>query len=322
MKNKILLCACAGALVAVLMTSCREKTDFNAICDDVSKQSITGLFSGVDPEVDDLVLNVVQYRFNEDLTAECTVMALGDGVYQAPVTTTYALWELGGYGDDGISRKIILTPVGDADPVEVLFSLGGIFSDDYPFAGDKNDKVKGIEEAQDAIVAKKWFGNDTTYFKIDTVIDIMKYDTTYSYKPKKDPDTGKTMRDSAGHVIYEQTISKIDSALVPTKMKWPIAPKTVNIRSLELNRDASLVNTGSWSLIVKEFEMDENRVVTTKLDTAASYNFHWAFAGFTSSSSFLIRARQADGTQEYFDVKYDSKIPAMTIDKQILKVQE
>ena len=322
MKNKILLCACAGALVAVLMTSCREKTDFNAICDDVSKQSITGLFSGVDPEVDDLVLNVAQYRFNEDLTAERTVMAVGDGVYKAPVTTTFALWQLGGYGDDGISRKIILTPVGDGEPVEVLFSLGGIFSDEYPFAGDKNDKVKGIEDTQDAIISKKWFGNDTTFYKIDTIINIMKYDTTYTYKPKKDPETGKTMKDEDGHVIYEQTIKSIDSTLVPTKTKMPIAPKTINIRSLELNRDASLVNTGKWSLVIKEFDMDANRVVTTKVDTAASYDFHWAFAGFTSPSSFIIRARQADGTQEYFDVKYDSKIPAMTIDKQILKVQE
>ena len=305
------------------MTSCREKTDFYAVCDTVSKESVSGIFSGAVPATDELVLNVVQYQFNEDGTAQRTVMALGDGVYKAPVTTKFSSWEFGKYGDENLARTIILHPEAGGEALNVSFSLGGILSDDQPFAGDKNDKVKDIDGSQTAITASKWYGNDTIYHKIDTVINIMKYDTTYTYKPKKDPETGKTMKDEEGHVIYEQTIKSIDSTSVPTKMKWPVAPKSINVRSLELNRDAStLVNTGKWSMVVKEYTMDANRVTTCTLDTAASYEFHWAFAGYTSASSFIIRARQADGTQEYFDIKFDSKIPAITLDKQVLKVQE
>lgn len=323
MKNKLLPCACAVALVSAFMTSCREKTDFDAICNTVSKESVDGIFSGAEPDLDELVLNVVQYSFNEDGSVSRTVMALGDGVYKAPVTTKFSSWEFDKYGTENLSRIIILHPEAGGDPLKVSFSLGGILSDDQPFAGDKNDKVKDIEGSQTAVTGKKWFGNDTSYHKIDTVVNVLKYDTTYTYKPKKDPETGKTMKDEEGHVIYEQTIKSIDTTIVPTKMKWPVAPKTINIRSLELNRDAAtLANTGKWSMTMKEYDMDANRVVTCKLDTAASFEFHWAFAGYTSASSFLIRARQADGTEEYFDIKFDSKIPAITVDKQVLKVQE
>ena len=324
MKNKLLVSAFAMTLAAILMTSCRENTDFDAICDDLTEQSVSGLFSGAVPDLDDLIINVAQYQFNEDGTAARMVMSVGDGVYVAPDTVNFSSWKLAEYGANGISRKIIMTPANGEAPIEVFFTLNGILSENHPFAGDKSDKIKDMVPTQDAVTGKKWYGNDTTYYKIDTVINVTKYDTTYTYKPKKDPETGQIVRDSAGHIIYEQVIKDITERIVPTKMKWPIAPKTINIRSLELDRDASsLVNTGKWYMLVKEYDMDtKTREITCRVDTTSSYDFHWAFANFASSASFIIRARHDGDTQEYFDIKYDHKIPAITLDKQVLKVQE
>jgi len=102
----------------------------------------------------------------------------------------------------------------------------------------------------------------------------------------------------------------------------PFAPKTINVRKLEVNRDASFANTGKWYMEHKEYDMSADRVVTLKVDTTSAYDFHWCFESYTSSSSYIIRARQEDGTDEYFDIKYDAKVPAITLDKQVLKIEE
>ena len=72
----------------------------------------------------------------------------------------------------------------------------------------------------------------------------------------------------------------------------------------------------------KEYDIDENRVVTLKTDTTSTYNFHWCFESYSSAAAYTIRARQDDGTLEVFDIKYDAKIPAITLDKQVLKIEE
>ena len=322
MKNKLLVSVLAVALTAFLLTSCREKTDFNAITNNLSEQTLKGYFSGAETSGTEMTLNVIQYLFNEDGTVERSVMALGDGVYKAPVSAKFSSWTLGDYYDGNAGRFLNLYPEEGGEALKVKFYAGGIFEENQPGASDKNDKVGSLVSSQDELVGKIWYGNDTVFHKIDTVIDVTKYDTTYTYKPKKDED-GNTMKDEEGHVIYEQTIKSITESVVPTKMKWPVAPKTINIRSLELNRDASsLVNTGKWSMVYKEYDMDANRVITAKVDTASSYDFHWCFETYSSTSSYIIKAVQIDGTVEFFDIKFDGKIPAVTLDKQVLNVKE
>ena len=322
MKNKLLVSAFAVALVTLAFTSCKEKTDFDAICDNLSKQTLKGYFSGAEVMEDDMVLNLIQFNFASDGTVERTVMALGDSVYEAPATRKFSSWEFGEYCDGNASRYLTLIPEGGGEPLRVKYCIGGILEENQPMASDKNNKVKDIATSQESITGKKWHGEDTVFFKIDTIINVTKYDTTYTYKPKKDDD-GKTMKDSDGHVIYEQTIKSITETIVPTKMKWAIAPKTINVRTLELNRDASSYeNTGKWYMVAKEYEMDSVRTITTKSDTLSSYDFHWSFVSYLSSSSFVIQAVQADGTTELFDIKFDAKVPSVTVDKQVLKVSE
>ena len=267
-------------------------------------------------------LNVIQFQFMDDNTVTRTVATLGDGEDATPETRKFSSWELGEYYDGKAGRFLYLYPEDGGEMLTVKFYAGGIIEEGQPVAGDKNDKVGSIIPSQEALVGKKWCGYDTVYYKIDTVINIMKYDTTYTYKPKKDPETGKTMRDDEGHIIYEQTISKIDSTLVPTKMKVPFAPKTINVRKLEVNRDASFANTGTWYMEYKEYDMSADRVITLKADTTSAYDFHWCFESYSSPAAYIIRARQADGTDEYFDIKYDAKVPAITLDKQVLKIEE
>ena len=81
MKNKLLVSACAMALLASVFTSCKEKTDFDAIVDGVSTQTLKGYFSGAAAADDAVVMSVLQYNFADDGTVERTVMSLGDGVY-------------------------------------------------------------------------------------------------------------------------------------------------------------------------------------------------------------------------------------------------
>lgn len=322
MKNKLLVSACAMALLASVFTSCKEKTDFDAIVDGVSTQTLKGYFSGAAAADDAVVMSVLQYNFADDGTVERTVMSLGDGVYKAPETTKFSSWSFGEFVNNNVARKIKLNPANGGDPMEVEFYLGGIMEEGQPMALDINDKVKDIVPTQDALTGKKWFGNDTTYYKKDTTVNIMKYDTVYTYKPKKDPETGKTMKDDEGHVIYEQTIKSVDSTLVPTKMKVNIAPKTVDIRSLELYRDAStLANVGKWKVIAKTFTLKGTESII-ETDVEDEYEFKWCFNSFASAAAFQIKARKANGKDELIDVKYDAKIPAITVDKQVLKVEE
>ena len=323
MKNKLLVSGFVVALAAVLMTSCREKTDFDAIANDLSQQTLQGYFSGAEASGNEMKLNVIQYQFQENGSVERSVMSIGDGVYNAPVSRKFSSWSFGDYYDGRAGRMLCLNPADGGEPLMVKFYAGSIIEENQPVAGDKNDKVGSFAASQEALVGKRWYGNDTVYHKIDTVIDIVKYDTIYTYKPKKDPETGQTMKDSDGHVIYEQTIKEITEKIVPTKMKWPIAPKTVNVRSLELYRDAStLVNTGKWSMVYLETDMNAERVITVKTDTASAYDFHWCFDSYDSPSSFVIKAVQSNGQVELFDIKYDGKIPAITLDKQVLKIKE
>jgi len=323
MKNKLLVSTCAVALVASLLTSCREKTDFDAITDNLSKQTLQGYFSGAETSEAGMTLNVIQYQFLTDGSVERTAMAVGDGVYKAPVAAKFSSWELGEYYGGKEGRFLTLFPQEGGDPLKVKFYAGGIQEENQPMAADKNDKITPLPDSQEALVGKKWYCNDTVFHKVDTTIDVIKYDTVYTYKPKKD-ENGKTMRDEEGHVIYEQTIKSVTETVVPTKMKWPVAPKTINIRSLELYRDAeSLVNTGKWYMVSKEYDMNaKTRDITTKLDTTAAYDFHWCFDSYSSAAAYVIKAVQSDGTVELFDIKFDAKIPALTVDKQILKLTE
>lgn len=323
MKNRFLLTACAVALLAAVFTSCREKTDFDAIVDQVSTQTLKGYFSGA-KATEQVSMALLQYYFADDGTVERTEMTLGDGLYKAPQTRKFSSWKFGQFKNQNVAREIILIPADGGEPFVVELYLGGIYeSNELPLAADKNDKVKEVVPTQDAIIGKVWYANDTVYHKIDTVINVIKYDTTYTYKPKKDPVTGKNMKDEEGHVIYEQTIKSISQTEVPTKMKFAIAPKTINVRILELNRDPeTLENTGKWYMISKAYNMSAKREITLVTDTAAAFEFRWCFAEFSSSSAFEIMARKSDSTDELFELKYDSKIPAITVDKQVLKVFE
>ncbi len=322
MKNKLLLSVTTVALVASLLTSCREKTDFDAIVNDLSKQTLQGYFSGAETQGPEMKLNVIQYQFLEDGSVDRSVMAVGDGVYQAPVSRKFSSWTFGEYYDGKAGRFLNLNPADGGEPLKVKFYANSILEDGQPMASDHNDKIGTILTTQEALVGKKWYGNDTVFHKVDTVIDVIKYDTVYTYKPKKD-ENGNVVKDEAGFPVYEQTIKSITETVIPTKMKWIVAPKSINIRSLELYRDASsLVNTGKWSFTNKEYDMDANRNITTRVDTTASYDFHWCFVSYTSTSSFVIRAVQEDGTVEFFDVRFDAKLPSVTLDKQVLKVTE
>lgn len=328
MKNKLLVSVFAVALTASFMTSCREKTDFDAIVTDLSMQTLQGYFSGAESSETDLLLNVIQFQFKEDGTVTRTVMSLGDGVDASPVTTKFSSWALGDYYDGKAGRFLNLYPEDGEDVLVVKFYAGSIIEEDQPIAGDQNDKVASIVPSQEALVGKKWYGCDTTYHKIDTIIDIMKYDTTWSTKriPETDPERieqyGKWKVDENGDYVYDRVVKKVDSTLVPTKMKWPFAPKAINVRRLELNRSAEFENTGKWYMEYKEYDMSADRVITTKVDTTSTYDFKWCFDAYSSPAAYVIRAQQEDGALELFDIKYDAKIPAITLDKQVLKIEE
>lgn len=328
MKNKLLVSVFAVALTASFMTSCREKTDFDAIVTDLSMQTLQGYFSGAESSETDLLLNVIQFQFKEDGTVTRTVMSLGDGQDATPETTKFSSWALGDYYDGKAGRYLNLYPKEGGDVFTVKFYAGGIIEEGQPVAGDKNDKVSAILPSQEAIVGKRWCGYDTTYHKIDTIIDIMKYDTTWSTKriPETDPERieqyGKWKVDENGDYIYDRVLKKVDSTLVPTKMKWPFAPKAINVRRLELSRNAEFENTGKWYMEHKEYDMSEDRVVTLITDTTSTYDFHWCFESYSSPAAYTIRARQDDGTLELFDIKYDAKIPSVTLYQQVLKIEE
>lgn len=323
MKNKILLCACVVAMTALTLTSCKQKTDFDAIADGVSEKTLQGYFSGAEVFGDTLLLSVVQYNFAEDGTIERTTMEIGDGAYKAPETKKYSSWQFGEYFDGNKGRNLNLIPAEGGDPLTVKYYLGGIVEDGQPAALDKNNKVAAIASTNEDVVGKKWFGNDTTYYKIDTVVNVRKLDTIYTYTPKKDPETGKYVKDSTGHIIYEQTIKEIKESFVPTKMKWPIAPKTINIRRMELYRDpTTLANTGKWYMLSQEFDINDKRETTIKKDTTSSYDFRWTYYTYSSTSTFMIKAVQENGEVEFFEFGYDFKLPSVTVDKQVLKIEE
>lgn len=323
MKNKLLVCACAMALCASLLTSCREKVDVYAICDDVSAQTLDGFFSSAVCEEGSMTLNVLQYTFAKDGRVTREEMALGHGLGSVAAPRQFSSWSFGEYNNGNKGRFLLLKAADGGEDMEVNFIYGGILEDGHALAADKNNKMSNVVSSQEAICGKIWYGNDTSFYKIDTIVDIMKYDTTYTYTPKKDPDTGKPMRDSTGHIIYDRTVKSIDSTLVPTKKKWPIGPKSIMIRQLELQRDPiSLENTGSWYMKLEEYSMDENRQFTLEKDTLSQYDFNWCFESFPSSGAYTIKARQANGVEEIHDIKYDAKIPAITMEKQVMRIKQ
>lgn len=312
MKNKLLVCAFAVAFVASVFTSCKDKLDFDAICDDVSTQTLKGLFSGASLFGD--TLKVAEYMFQKDGSVDFSYMLMGDGLYAAPITKKYSSWEFGEYNEQYLGRYVILHPEDGGVPKQLNFTRAFLYEEGMPIMSDKNDKVAELPKLQDSITGRIWYGNDTTFYKIDTTVNIVYLDTF-------------THRDvigtsASGRPIYGEVIDSIVERLEPTKMKWPVGPSKIAERRIELNRDPNtLVNTGKWYVMRKEYEYDANRVAKQTLDTVSAYNFHWTFIEYSNMGNFSIVATE-DGTNngELFILKYDAKIPAITLDKQVLKV--
>lgn len=322
MKNKLLVSACAVAILSVMFTSCKPKTDFDAIANNVSKGTLQGYFSGAQILGENLVTSVAQYQFDEDGTVKRTIMEVGDGVYKAPVTTVYSSWEFGEYCDANKSRYLILTPKDGGEKLTLKYTTGGILEEGQPAAMDLNNKVSDIASTDTLLLNKVWIGNDTTYHKIDTTVDVMKYDSIFKRARAKD-EQGKPLSDDDGNPIYIRVLDHVDSALVPTKMKWPIAPKTINVRKLELYRDpATLKNTGKWFMVSKAYDIDSTRTTKITTDTASAFDFRWAYETYSNSAAYSVKAVKENGTYELIDIRFDGKIPAITVDKQVLKIEE
>ena len=324
MKNKLLVSVFAVALVALSFSSCKEKTDFDAIVDQLSSETLKGYFSGSAADAQDLVMHIAQYQFLESDSVLRTVLAIGDGVNNTPTTRKFASWSFGEFNNGGKGRYITLNPGNEGgDPLVVNFINGGIVEENQPDALDKNDKINDLIPAQDKMIGKKWYGNDTSWFTVDTVITVIQYDTTYTYKPKRDPETGQIVRDEEGHIIYEQTIKDITEKEVEKKVKQKVTPTKVDIRQLELVRDPeTFVNTGKWYLKTEAYNVDKKtRQSETILDSLSTYEFHWSFDNFASSTSFVIKARQDNGKDELFEIRYDAS-GTITLQQQVLSVIE
>lgn len=325
MKNKLLVSVFAMALVGLSFTSCKEKVDVDAIVDQISRETLSGYFSGSAADPSDLVMRIAQYEFLNGDTVLRTVLAIGDGVNGQPATRKFASWSFGEFNNGGMGRYLTLNP-GDegGEPLVVNFINGGIVEEGQPEALDQNNKVKDFIPAQDNMVGKNWYANDTVWFTVDTTVTQIQYDTIYTYKPKKDPVTGKTMRDEEGHIIYEQTIKEIKEKEVPVKMKKKVAPTKVDIRQLVLARDPqTFANTGTWYLKTEAYSVDKTtRKSETLVDSLSTYSFHWSFDSFASSSAFVIKARQDGGKDELFEISYDAAKEAITLQQQVLTVVE
>ena len=304
MKNKLLVSAFAMAFVALAFTSCKEKVDFDAICDGISNQTVQGIFSGASLYGDSLF--VTEYNFKKDGTVEFVGMVTGDGIYKAPIKAQFSSWEFGEYNNQKLGRYIILHPADGSEARKVNFIRAAIEEDGLPIMGDKNDKVTDLPKTETAITGKKWHGNDTTFYKIDTIMNVMQVDSiVYKHKEGK-----KYVIDSVHY----------DTTYIQTKMKWAVGPKTIAERRIELNRnETTLENTGKWYMVEKAYEYDKNRNPKQVLDTISSYDFHWTFVSYASTAAFSIVATE-DGTNhaEVFEIKYDSKMPSLTIYKQVL----
>lgn len=324
MKNKLLVSVFTVALVALSFTSCKEKTDFDAIVDQISGETLKGYFSGAEADANDLVLHIAQYQFMDDNSVKRTLLSLGDGVNGEPVTTNFTSWSIGDFNNGGKGRYLTLYPEAEGeDPLVVNFIDGGIVEENQPAALDKNNKVKDLLPAQDKMINKHWACNDTTWDRKDTIVTEIQYDTTYTYKPKKDPETGKTMRDSLGHIIYEQTIKEITEKEVEKKIKKNVTPTKIEIRDLELFRDETTYeNIGVWHLVSKQYEVKNHVPVEQKKDSTVDFTFRWCFESFSSASAFVIKARQDNGTEELFEIRYDDKVPSITLQQLILKIVE
>ena len=325
MKNKLLVCACAMAFAGLFLTGCKEETNFDAIVDQLSAQTLKGFFSGTESDANDLVLRVAQYQFLDNDSVIRTTLELGDGVNGEPVIRKFASWTLCEFTNGGKARVLTLNPVEGEEPLVVSFVNGGILEENMPAAVDNNDKVAAIAPTQNAI-AKKWYGNDTTWFRVDTIVEEMYKDTTWGSRRKKD-ENGQYIfyydEEGQKHYEMEEYVKKVEDKVREVKKKKNVTPTAVNIRELDLYRSENFENTGSWNMIVKTFDVNPvTRVSTPKLDTTSVYDFHWSLASFSSASSFVIRARQADGKEELFDLKFDNKVPAVTLQKQVLNVKE
>ena len=90
MKNKLLVSVFMVVLIASCMTSCREKTDFDAIVTDLSMQTLQGYFSGSEGSESEMKLNVIQFQFMDDNTVTRTVATLGDGEDATPETRKFS----------------------------------------------------------------------------------------------------------------------------------------------------------------------------------------------------------------------------------------
>lgn len=325
MKNKLLVCACTVALVALSFTSCKEKTDFDAIVDQISHETLKGYFSGAEADADALVLRITQFQFLDDESVLRTTLAVGDGIGGDPAIRKFSSWKFGEYNNGGKGRYLTLYPEdASEEPLMVNFINGGIIEENQPAMLDKNDKVTDVNPTQDKMIGKHWACNDTTWFTVDTMITVIVYDTTYRYKPIFDPETGEPVLDDEGNPMYEQIIKKITEREVEKKAKKKVSPTNVDIRDLELFRDANThANTGRWHLKSEAYKVDKNtRVSTTEKDSLVDYDFRWSFASMASANAFVIRARQNDGTEELFEIRYDSQKNTITLDKQVLKIVE
>jgi len=328
MKNKILFCACALALVVAMFTACEKQVDVEGLTEQVAQKTMLGMYSYMEVDTANMAVIIKEWTLADDTVGRhgsYRVASTGNGLDEN--STTELTWVEAIKAEDGLSMTIPIT-LASGEKKELVWANGVVSVDDYTTEKSIISMGDVLRTTNDNFSNTSWAFNDTTSY-ITSRQDTMKYlawkTAVVSYTQEQIDSAKQAMIDYRDTLLWFN--ATYPSRAVPDTVRFSTKPQTdgtykgqVSIpyedmeiktiktnhgplkiinSTMDFNRDAALANTGkffyreqNWNEIYYD---DPTSSEAKYSDSIVDLNnMKWTPCSFNTIKKFNVLIKQDD----------------------------
>ena len=320
MKNKFTLCACALAMVAALLTSCKDKTDILATEAEIAQKTFPGIYAFVGVDSVNVSTNMYEWALlNEGgkKTGYYRYAATGN-MADADVTTNLT-WSDATMAENMLSMTIPVD-LEDKTHKDLIWNDGVVHVDGYTTAKNLISMVDVLRRLHDEFANYDFVYNDTTNYitiTLDTIVYlawttkvvnytqdqidsakqamILYHDTiawfNATYPERAVPDTVRFSTKQQGDGTYKGQVSVPFEETKVNKIEHNHGPLHIINSEILFARDAQGATSGSyvfheqtWTEECYDDPTSEKAIYEDYTSTIS--NAKWTFSAFTNAKKF------------------------------------
>lgn len=193
MKNKFTLCACALAMVAALLTSCKDKTDILATEAEIAQKTFPGIYAFLGIDSVKVSTNMYEWAIlNENGKKDGYFRYAATGNMADADVTTNLTWSDATMAENKLSM-IIPVDLADNTHKDLVWSDGVIATDGYVTSKNLISMVDVLRRLHEEFANYDLVYDDTTFYittKLDTVV-YLAWKTEVVYYTEEQIDSAK-----------------------------------------------------------------------------------------------------------------------------------